>query len=386
MSLLLRRCTGGVNHLAPRVPVNVKNVFATALRAPPPPPPPSLGRLLVHGLAGSRLFVRSSSHTIVSPSVKSVVPSCCSSFASSAFGMARVGMARGAISKATCRSNASSSSSMIVNSSKYTRAVHTSAQRNQRYRHIDLSVNARSSWYGPGGGYGGGGGGGGIDGQTALTALLATNAGVYLLWMLAANGNGVSERFMHDHFALSAHNLNQGRYHTLLTCSFSHRDFWHLISNGVVLFFFGAELGAVFGGAFLLRLYALGAVGGSAVHIAYDEYQYRQISRKRRWGTFGNPFEYQERRSSWHFRPVVGASCAANAIIVFYTLTYPFRPIYLYGLLPLPAWLLGVLAVGRDFVNMGAFDATSHTGHIGGAAAGAAVKAWQLLGNRMRRM
>ena len=81
----------------------------------------------------------------------------------------------------------------------------------------------------------------------------------------------------------------------------------------------------------------------------------------------------------------MGASGAVNAIIMFYTLTYPFRSIYVYGLIPVPAWMLGVVTLGRDFLDIGHADGTGHAAHLGGAALGAAAKLYQLYGSRMPR-
>ena len=57
-----------------------------------------------------------------------------------------------------------------------------------------------------------------------------------------------------------------------------------------------------------------------------------------------------------------GASGAVNAIIMFYTLTYPFRSIYVYGLIPVPAWMLGVVTLGRNFLDIGHADRTPSMG------------------------
>lgn len=180
-----------------------------------------------------------------------------------------------------------------------------------RYRHIDLSVNARYN-YGRNNNSGNG-----VDPQVALTALLGTNVGVFLLWRASEAQLIVSPRFMADHFVRSAVNLEQGRYHTLLTCAFSHVSFWHLLANGACLYFFGGEIAMVFGGAALLRLYGLGAAAASAAHIAYFEHQHRNRRQSSPWGgIFGEPSR-RRRSNYWHFPgPLLASGRARLAFIV----------------------------------------------------------------------
>lgn len=95
-----------------------------------------------------------------------------------------------------------------------------------------------------------------LDGNSdaVLYSLLGTNVGVWALW----NSDLVSKKTMWRHFTVSRDGLAAGRWHTLVTSAFSQSDGWHLTGNVVSLYFFGREIGRLFGGARLLGLYLAG--------------------------------------------------------------------------------------------------------------------------------
>ena len=68
---------------------------------------------------------------------------------------------------------------------------------------------------------------------------------------------------------VSEESLRSGRLHTLCTAAFSHRDAWHLGGNMLTLWFFGREIGQIFGGHYLLHLYLVGGAVASLSHVAY---------------------------------------------------------------------------------------------------------------------
>jgi membrane associated rhomboid family serine protease len=67
--------------------------------------------------------------------------------------------------------------------------------------------------------------------ETALQALIAGNAAVFIGWRL-------DPYFMHKHFTVSLRAVREGRVYTMLTACFSHNDFWHLAVNMLTLYFF----------------------------------------------------------------------------------------------------------------------------------------------------
>ena len=194
-----------------------------------------------------------------------------------------------------------------------------------------------------------------MDDQAVLWGLVGTNALVFTAWQVA------NPLTMQRHFTTSMHNLRNLRVWTTVTAAFSHRDFGHFATNMLGLYFFGQEIGRVLGGRRLLALYLVAGVVGSLAHVAYYE------TAKVGW-----------RRGLYYSPPGLGASGAVNAIVILNCLLYPSRTIYLNFLLPVPAALLGVLFILRDFSglqNVG--SGTGHAAHLGGAATGAVY--WFLL-------
>ena len=69
-----------------------------------------------------------------------------------------------------------------------------------------------------------------------------------------------------------------------------------------------------------------------------------------------------------------------NAVVLFDTLLFPWRIIYVNFILPVPALLLGAAVLSRDAYGAWGGDGrggggVAHAGHVGGAAVGAAAYA-----------
>jgi membrane associated rhomboid family serine protease len=130
---------------------------------------------------------------------------------------------------------------------------------------------------------------------------------------------------------------------TVLTYMFVHAGFMHLFFNMIGLFFFGPALEQRWGSNQFLKFYLICGVGGAA---------------------FSFLFAAQN--------PVVGASAAVYGIMLAFALNWPDMPIYIWGILPIPAkYLVGILAV---FSLMSAVQGTggnvAHFAHLGGFAFG----------------
>lgn len=152
--------------------------------------------------------------------------------------------------------------------------------------------------------------------------------------------------------------FRQGRFHTLVTAVFSHKDFFHLLTNMITFYFFSPTALGVLGGGGFLRLYLGGGVFSSMTHILWPYYVPRQ------W-----PAKYK----SNIYTPALGASGAVNALVVYSIMLYPRQIIYVNLLLPMPAALFGAVFVLKDVYEL--HQGGGHVGnaaHLGGAAFGAA--------------
>ena len=191
-----------------------------------------------------------------------------------------------------------------------------------------------------------------------MYGIIGTQVAVYGAWTLAEN-NRTLYRKMLLHFTVSRDGvLRRYRIHTLLTSIFSHRDLWHLFMNSFTLYFFGLETIGVLGTARFLQLYLGGGLLSSCCHVGL---QGSQLG--------------------------LGASGAVYAVLLNSILMFPSRQLLLYGIIPVPAWLLGMGIVGYDVygqmqLKRGYASSTGHAAHLGGAAFGAAFYA--LRTGRMR--
>ncbi len=69
-------------------------------------------------------------------------------------------------------------------------------------------------------------------------------------------------------------------------------------------------------------------------------------------------------------RHVVGASGGVTAVFLWFVFCYPRQTVYVWGLLAVPAWLIGALAIGTDLLTaVGQRSSTvAWQAHLGGAA------------------
>ncbi len=139
---------------------------------------------------------------------------------------------------------------------------------------------------------------------------------------------------------------------TVVTYMFLHdlRSIWHLIFNMLVLFFFGPRMEDRLGGRDFMKLYLGGGVAGGVCSILLMP------------GAV-----------------VVGASAAVYAVTVGFAMYWPRERIYLWGILPIEAWLLTIIVVVMSlwFGIGGGGGRTAHFAHLGGMAWGFAFLKWQ---------
>ncbi|KAF7135230.1 hypothetical protein RHSIM_Rhsim08G0143800 [Rhododendron simsii] len=222
--------------------------------------------------------------------------------------------------------------------------------------------------------------------NNVILGLVLANVAVFMLWRLA------DQQFMLKHFTISVDNFKSGRVHTLITSAFSHIDAGHLVSNMIGLYFFGSnieqqplrrfrvsddeqqqllllrspspslivfsslQIGRVFGPEFVLKLYLAGAVCGSIFYLVHHAFMATSSKNGR------NPSR----------TPGLGASGAANAIMLLDMFLFPKSTILVEFIIPVPAILLGIFLIGKDVLRILQGDShISGSAHLGGAVVAA---------------
>lgn len=138
---------------------------------------------------------------------------------------------------------------------------------------------------------------------------------------------------------------------TVITYMFLHAGFGHLIFNMIGLFFFGPRLEDRLGDRGFLALYFLSGLGGAVFSFVFAR-------------------EY----------PVVGASAAVYGVLLGFAMLWPRERIYIWGVLPVQAWLLASLLVFGSLYagfNPSGASRTAHFAHLGGLAFGFVCLKWR---------
>ena len=140
---------------------------------------------------------------------------------------------------------------------------------------------------------------------------------------------------------------------TLLSHGFAHasisskESFFHIGSNMLVLFFLGRPIEQRLGPTEFLKFYLIAIVVSGLGYVLLN---------------LGSPYSR-----------AVGASGAVSAVVALFIFLYPKQTLLLMGVIPMPAWVLGVFIVLMDVMR--AFDPESPIAweaHLTGFAFGAA--------------
>ncbi len=193
--------------------------------------------------------------------------------------------------------------------------------------------------------------------RTAIGAIILLNAAVFVLEIL---GGSVQAMRGHDPVVdlLSVHvDAQDAQADTLhrpwmwwqfLTCGFVHDPLRvdHIVINMLVLFFLGRDVEAWYGTREFIRLYLVMLVFSSVVFVLANRL-------------------FDPRQSSILF----GASGAIAGVVILFALNFPKRILLFMFVIPMPAWVMGVLAIAMDIWGaMGRADQhIAYSAHLGGA-------------------
>lgn len=194
--------------------------------------------------------------------------------------------------------------------------------------------------------------------MSPIVALIGTNTAVFAAWQASIYGHDWRLRkIMNDNFTLSNRGLSKyHRYHTIVTSFFSQAETTHFLFNMIALYTFGSNTLYVLGRSRFMALYFGGGLVSSACHLAWP------YVIPRNW-----PAYYSTNTES----AGLGASGAINSVIAWSILKFPRSMVYLYGVVPVPAALMGVGFVAMDGYAL--YNGGSNIGnaaHLGGAAFG----------------
>lgn len=225
-------------------------------------------------------------------------------------------------------------------------------------RDYERSYDTGSGW--KDGGTGGGGLAGGFGSWSANGKLIAVMIAVYVVQRL------FEEQGFTDLFSLPADWFGEPwRVYGLVTYSMLHstEGLYHLLFNGIALFFFGRVIEQRLGGReYLVFFFAAAAFAGlawSIAEVASGGVGLTDVA------VPGGVVQVQRSPT------LIGASGGIAAIIVLFALWYPHVQVYLMGVLPVPAWLMAILFIGQDI--SGALNRSgnvAYTAHLGGALFG----------------
>lgn len=82
-----------------------------------------------------------------------------------------------------------------------------------------------------------------LSANRVVWTLIGLNTAVFGAWQVAeATKNNDLSAKLHKHAILSQNNLENGRYHTLITSAFSHKDPFHFIFNMVRKYWLGVSM------------------------------------------------------------------------------------------------------------------------------------------------
>ncbi len=139
---------------------------------------------------------------------------------------------------------------------------------------------------------------------------------------------------------------DQKQYYRVLTSSFLHANFGHLLLNMMTLWFFGPVVEQVLGKTGFLVVYFGAILTSGAVSLLVNKTNPAYAS--------------------------IGASDAASGVVLSFCCFYPFDPIYVMFIpIGIPAILYGVVFILISAQLMERSNRIiAHEGHLGGALAG----------------
>jgi membrane associated rhomboid family serine protease len=193
-----------------------------------------------------------------------------------------------------------------------------------------------------------------LGGPRTLTTNLVIVMFVIYAIQLATRGPRPDAGWFTDTFSLHADFIKRPWLaFQLLTYGFLH-DVWqfqHILFNMIALWFFGRSVEYRYGKREYFTFFLISVVFAGATWVIADFIAQRQ------WMPNAQ---------------MLGASGGIMAVLVLFCLNFPHQLIYIWGIFPIPAWILAILYVGNDLLGAFGHQAAgglnvAFTAHLGGA-------------------
>ena len=171
-----------------------------------------------------------------------------------------------------------------------------------------------------------------------------------------------------ENLDLSVKDVLHGQVWRLVTNAFLHdtSNFWHIVFNMLLLYWFGRDIESIYGPKEFLAFYLAAAVLAALAFIGCAA------------AGLGGGMASR----------ALGASGAVMAVIVLFACHFPHHRIWIFFLIPVPVWLMVVIYVGFDAWGLLVTGGMEYGGggvafaaHLGGAGFGALyyLRGWRVL-------
>lgn len=183
-----------------------------------------------------------------------------------------------------------------------------------------------------------------------VTNLLIINVALYVLDIFPTVGQ--KHWLMHVMSATPNSLVKPWLWWQLISYGFAHdpRDYMHIVWNMFGLWVFGREVEGIYGRWEFLRIYLVSIFLGGLFWTARTCLTVDPAL----WGPPGPT--------------VLGASGAVTAVILLFCIHFPHRTILLMFVLPVPAWVVGLLIIGGNLIGMRTDRTIAFDVHLVGAA------------------
>ncbi|MCA9121764.1 MAG: rhomboid family intramembrane serine protease [Planctomycetaceae bacterium] len=164
--------------------------------------------------------------------------------------------------------------------------------------------------------------------STMITKIVAVTVAIYILDMFI----GGRDHWLMRDMASGPQDLMRPLYWwRYLTSGFAHdpSGYQHILYNMLSLWFLGRSVEAVYGSKEILRFYLIAIVLGSVTQAVR---QYAMVP-----------------EAEW--ARCLGASGAVVGVVMLFVFNFPKQTLLLFMVIPVPAWLVGVLLIGMNLLG-----------------------------------